>query len=160
MDTHSNRTSGISIALRLVHNMTQDVALRCVALRFQFMNALLCACVALHSKRKDSYLASRSLRSTYQICKIWREIQKAITRVYKWLSRVRSCICFVSTAMDDEEKLVEAVRCYPCLWQVSSREYKDARSSAHYICEGECLEGGGQSGIYKAFETQPDGKQY
>ena len=30
--------------------------------------------------------------------------------------------------MDDEEKLVEAVRCYPCLWQVSSREYKDARA--------------------------------
>ena len=27
--------------------------------------------------------------------------------------------------MDDDEKLIEAVRLYPCLWQVSSRSYRD-----------------------------------
>ena len=26
---------------------------------------------------------------------------------------------------DDDEKLIEAVRLYPCLWQVSSRSYND-----------------------------------
>ena len=25
----------------------------------------------------------------------------------------------------DEEQLIEAVRCYPCLWQVSSKSYRD-----------------------------------
>ena len=28
----------------------------------------------------------------------------------------------------DEEKLIDCVRCYPCLWQVSSKGYKDIRA--------------------------------
>ena len=28
----------------------------------------------------------------------------------------------------DDEKLVEAVHCFPCLWQVSSKLYKDLRA--------------------------------
>ena len=28
----------------------------------------------------------------------------------------------------DEEVLIEAVRCFPCLWQVSCRKYKDLRA--------------------------------
>ena len=28
----------------------------------------------------------------------------------------------------DEEKLIEAVRCFPSLWKVSSKSYKDAKA--------------------------------
>lgn len=28
----------------------------------------------------------------------------------------------------DDEKLIEAIRSFPCLWQVSSKGYKDARA--------------------------------
>ena len=35
-----------------------------------------------------------------------------------------------------EEKLVEAVRCYPCLWQVSSKSYRD-------LIAKKCMEGSG-----------------
>ena len=30
--------------------------------------------------------------------------------------------------MADDEKIIEAVRGYPCLWQVSCTSYKDARA--------------------------------
>ena len=28
----------------------------------------------------------------------------------------------------DDEKLIEAVRAFPCLWQVSSKSYKDVKA--------------------------------
>ena len=28
----------------------------------------------------------------------------------------------------NDEKLIEALRCFPCLWQVSSTSYKDLRA--------------------------------
>ena len=35
--------------------------------------------------------------------------------------------------MDDNEKLVEAVRGYPCLWQVSSRAYRDITAKTNAL---------------------------
>ena len=34
----------------------------------------------------------------------------------------------ITTCLILYEKLIEAVRCFPCLWQVSSKSHKDART--------------------------------
>ena len=43
--------------------------------------------------------------------------------------------CGKNTGMD--EKLIEGVRNYSCLWQVSSRCYKDLRAKENAL-EGDC----------------------
>ena len=34
----------------------------------------------------------------------------------------------ITTCLMPHEKLIEAVCCFPCLWQVSNKSYKDARA--------------------------------
>ena len=34
----------------------------------------------------------------------------------------------ITTCLMADEKHIEAVHCFPCLWQVSSKSYKDART--------------------------------
>lgn len=42
-----------------------------------------------------------------------------------------SCVfslCVLKTGLGEEERLIEAVRCLPCLWQVSCTHYKNAQA--------------------------------
>ena len=34
----------------------------------------------------------------------------------------------ITTCLMADEKLIKVVRCFPCLWQVSSKSYKDVRT--------------------------------
>ena len=47
----------------------------------------------------------------------------------------------------DEEKLIEAVRTYPCIWHVSSKSYEDIIAKS----ERKCLEGSRAPGTFVNF---------
>ena len=46
------------------------------------------------------------------------------------LSVFSPCVC-LKTEAGEEERLIAAVHCFPCLWQVSCINYKNAQAREH-----------------------------